>query len=96
MFFSFVNPKGSEAEIAGFRVYCSAILLWLPPLLFSILVEQGAGANLGLTVTASFPLIAAFLLRFCAGSWEEILAESGRGEAAANYHVEMNSLQPRP
>lgn len=118
LFFSFVNPKGKEAEISGFRVYCSAILVsetrryslshlslinhciesksWLPPLLFAILVEQGIGAKWGLTVMASFVLVAAFMLKFCAGSWEEILKESGRSATAMrSFEVELDALHPR-
>jgi hypothetical protein len=41
IFFSCVLPKGSEAEIAGFRVISSMILSWLPPLLFSLMVSNG-------------------------------------------------------
>lgn len=41
LFFSCVLPKGSEAEIAGFRVISSMILSWLPPLLFSLMVSNG-------------------------------------------------------
>ncbi len=78
LFFSCILPKGSEAEIAGFRVYCSALLSWFPPLIFSVLVENGVDAKWGMTLMGSFLLISALMLRFGAGSWEEILHESGR------------------
>lgn len=78
LFFSCVLPKGQEAEIAGFRVYCSMILSWLPPMVFSILVEIGVDAKWGMTLMGSFILVAASLLRFGAGSWAEILQESER------------------
>lgn len=81
LFFSCILPKGQEAEIAGFRVYCSMILAWLPPLVFSILVENGVDAKWGMTFMGSFVLVAASMLRFGAGTWEEILAESGRHDA---------------
>mmetsp|Transcript_38950 Transcript_38950/g.81864 ORF Transcript_38950/g.81864 Transcript_38950/m.81864 type:complete len:552 (-) Transcript_38950:197-1852(-) len=80
LFFSCILPKGSEAEIAGFRVICSMILSWLPPLIFSILVSNGVEAKWGMTFMASFVLVAALLLRLGAGSWEEMLAESGRSD----------------
>lgn len=78
LFFSCVLPKGQEAEIAGFRVYCSMILSWLPPLIFSVLVETGVDASWGMTVMGSFILIAAIILKLGPGSWDEILHESGR------------------
>jgi MFS-type transporter involved in bile tolerance (Atg22 family) len=78
LFFSCILPKGQEAEIAGFRVYCSTILAWMPPLVFSTLVENEIDPKWGLTFMGSFILIAAALLKFAAGTWEEILQESGR------------------
>ena len=78
LFFSCILPKGQEAEIAGFRVYVSIILAWLPPLSFSILVENGFDPKWGLSFMGLFILIAAALLRFGTGTWEEILEESGR------------------
>lgn len=78
LFFSCILPKGQEAEISGFRVYCSFILSWLPPLVFSVLVENGVDAKWGMTFMGSFILVAASLLKFGAGKWEEILEESGR------------------
>jgi MFS-type transporter involved in bile tolerance (Atg22 family) len=80
LFFSCILPKGQEAEIAGFRVYCSTILAWMPPLVFSTLVENEIDPKWGLTFMGSFILIAAALLRFAAGTWEEILQESGRSD----------------
>jgi MFS-type transporter involved in bile tolerance (Atg22 family) len=78
LFFSCILPKGQEAEIAGFRVYCSTILSWVPPLIFSALVENEIDPKWGMTFMGSFILIAALLLKFAAGTWEEILKESGR------------------
>jgi MFS-type transporter involved in bile tolerance (Atg22 family) len=75
LFFSMCLPKGQEAELAGFFVYCTQILGWLPPLLFTILVEQSVHQKYGVIVTASFLLVAAALLR-CAAPWDEIVAES--------------------
>ena len=39
LFFSMIVPHGLEAELSGLYVYCSQIIAWLPPLLFSVLVE---------------------------------------------------------
>jgi hypothetical protein len=54
------------------------ILSWLPPLIFSVLVETGVDASWGMTVMGSFILIAAIILKLGPGSWDEILQESGR------------------
>jgi len=97
LFFSCVLPKGQEAEIAGFRVYCSMILAWLPPLVFSILVESGVDAKWGMTFMGSFILVAASLLKFGSGTWEEILQESQRSEFAEHHeHHEHESIAEPP
>lgn len=33
-------PKGQEAELAGFYLYCTQILGWLPPLVFTFFNEN--------------------------------------------------------
>lgn len=38
--FSSLMPKGQEAELAGFYLYCTQILGWLPPLVFTLFNES--------------------------------------------------------
>ena len=38
--FSSLMPKGQEAELAGFYLYCTQILGWLPPLVFTLFNEN--------------------------------------------------------
>lgn len=33
-------PKGQEAELAGFYLYCTQVMGWLPPLIFTIMNES--------------------------------------------------------
>jgi len=50
---------------------------WLPPLLFSILVEADVSQTIGvISITAFFGIAICCLL--CAASWDEILKETGR------------------
>jgi len=80
LFFSLVLPKGKgqEAELSGFFVYCTQILGWLPPLIFTAMVEANVSQTYAVVaVCMFFPLGIVFLL--CSGSWEDILRESGRG-----------------
>ena len=110
VFFSLALPKGQEAELSGFYVYCTQILVsvgshfafprcmslswmltsllsrdiffeqgWLPPLIFTIMVENDVSQTYGVvTVLMFFPI--AILLLLCAAPWREILEESGRLE----------------
>lgn len=38
--FSSLMPKGQEAELAGFYLYCTQVLGWLPPLVFTLFNEN--------------------------------------------------------
>lgn len=74
-FFSMCLPKGQEAELAGFYVYCTQILAWLPPLIFSLLVEANVPQKYGVIAT-SFGFVVGIMFLSCTASWEEILAEA--------------------
>eukprot|EP00535_Pseudo-nitzschia_heimii_P003535 CAMPEP_0197185704 /NCGR_PEP_ID=MMETSP1423-20130617/12484_1 /TAXON_ID=476441 /ORGANISM="Pseudo-nitzschia heimii, Strain UNC1101" /LENGTH=492 /DNA_ID=CAMNT_0042636837 /DNA_START=91 /DNA_END=1569 /DNA_ORIENTATION=- len=78
LFFSMCLPNGQEAEFAGFFVYCTQILVWLPPLLFTISLESGLEQKYGLIVASTFFLLAAGVLMFAA-SWDEIVEEASSG-----------------
>jgi MFS-type transporter involved in bile tolerance (Atg22 family) len=75
LYFSMALPKDQEAEYSGFFVYCTQILGWAPPLLFSILVEANVSQTVGVISVALFLLIAICILSFAA-PWPEILEES--------------------
>jgi len=75
LFFSMCLPKGREAELAGFFVYCTQILGWLPPLLFTLLVEADVHQKYGVIVTSFGFLVAVGLLSMTA-PWDEIVLEA--------------------
>ena len=74
LFFSLIVPKGQEAELSGIFVYCTQIIGWLPPLVFSILVENDIDHGYGVLVVSAFVLIAVVLLSLAA-PWDEIIEE---------------------
>jgi UMF1 family MFS transporter len=71
--FSMLLPKGQEAELSGFYVYCTQILGWLPPLIFSIMVENSIHQKYGILVVTSFFAVAIALLSML--RWTEALEE---------------------
>jgi len=75
LFFSVCVPSGQEAELSGFHVYCTQILSWLPPLLFTVCIESGVQQKYALIMVDCFFLVAIGILCF-ADSWEEIVAEA--------------------
>lgn len=74
LFFSMIIPKGQEAELAGFFVYCTQIIGWLPPLIFTALVESNVDQGVGLISVSSFAIISALILCM-ASSWPEIVED---------------------
>jgi len=75
LFFSMVVPKDQEAELSGFFGYSSQILGWLPPLVFTIMIESDINMAWALTVIASIFGISIFFLCLC-GPWEKIVEEA--------------------
>lgn len=74
LFLSLVTPKSQEAEIVGFYVYCTQLLVWLPPMIFSWLVEANVDQNIGMIVVSSFFLVAIALFSMAA-PFDELLEE---------------------
>lgn len=70
-----VPQNGHEAEFAGFYAYCTIILAWFPPLIFSLLVEAGLDQKYGVIAVSGFFTIALIMLSMAA-PWEEILEET--------------------
>lgn len=77
LFFSMCLPRGQEAELSGFFLYCSQILGWAPALLFTILVENNVSQTYGVMSVSIFLIIAIIALS-CAAPWDEIVEESQR------------------
>jgi len=78
-FFSLIVPKEQEAEMAGFFVYCSQILGWLPPLIFSIIVENGYNQKWGVLAVTGFQAVAIGILSL-QGPWSEVINEKDEEE----------------
>lgn len=77
VYIGMVTPKGQEAELAGFFDYCRLILVWLPPLLFSLLVEANVSQKVGVAVISLFNVVAIAMLSLSA-PWEQVLEEVHR------------------
>lgn len=74
LFLSMVVPPSMEAELAGFFVYCTQILGWLPPLVFSLLVEAAVNKGVGVVCISGFFIIAITILCIAA-PWNEVIEE---------------------
>lgn len=77
LFFSLVLPRGQEAELTGYFVYCTQILAWLPPLVFATMIEAGVKQTWGLMSLIIFFAIAFGFLCLVA-PWDDVLEESAK------------------
>ncbi len=68
-------PKGQEAELAGFHLYCTQILAWLPPLIFTIMNEKGLSLSWG-GVHLNIYLFVAILFYQLMPSWSDCVASA--------------------
>jgi len=89
--FSLIVPKEQEAELAGFFVYCSQIIGWLPPLMFSIIVENGYNQKWGVLAVTGFHFIAIFIISFQEGPWSSSSDESIEQQEQEQPSVEFTA-----
>ncbi len=70
LIFSIIIPSGQEAELAGFFLYCSQILSWLPPLVFTVMNEAGVHLRWG-GMHLNIYLFIGFLFFMYMPHWQE-------------------------
>lgn len=72
LIFSMIVPKGNETEIAGFFLYCTQVLGWLPPLVFTEMNEYGIPLKWG-GIHLNIYLVIALICYFCMAPWSHCL-----------------------
>lgn len=72
MIYSAIVPKGQESELAGFYLYCTQILSFLPPLVFTIMNEADINLKWGGVHLDCYIFVALFFFHFML-PWEECL-----------------------
>jgi hypothetical protein len=76
LLFSFLVPAGQESELTGFFVYCTIILAWVPPLIFTLIVQKGGyEAPYGLVSLIACQLVGIVCL-YQLPSWDDCLASA--------------------
>jgi len=76
-----VIPKGQDAELMGYYLFCGQILLWLPSLIFTILNENGVNMRIGIASVGAFFLIA-LVAYFIMGNYKEAMRVAAEGNGA--------------
>lgn len=75
LFYTLCMPASQEAEFAGFFVYCTVILTWLPSLIYSTVVENGYKEQYGLVSLCAFQLMSFFTI-YMVPNWDKVIEGS--------------------
>ncbi len=82
-----IIPEGQESELAGFFLYCTQILSWLPPLLFTFMNEADINLSWG-GVHLNAYLLAGLICFLFLPKWD-ICREIAKEENKMKHEVEM-------
>lgn len=75
LIFSMCLPKGQEAELSGFFLYCTQIIAWLPPLIFTSINESGVHMKFAVMSMSIFFFIAWIFLMLM-DPWTSVLTSA--------------------
>jgi UMF1 family MFS transporter len=75
LFYTLCVPAAQEAELAGFFVYCTVVLTWLPSLIYSTIVENGGKDQYGLVPLCLLQLLAMVTIAMIP-EWDDVLEGS--------------------
>jgi MFS-type transporter involved in bile tolerance (Atg22 family) len=84
-FFAVLVPQEQATEMAGIFNFCSLIISWCPPFIFTAMNESGIALNYGLLHLVAY-FAAAIALLSLMPSWEEVLEESHRLHSKGEEH----------
>jgi UMF1 family MFS transporter len=92
--YAMIIPRGQETELAGFYKYCSQVLSWAPPLVFTIINESGINLNwsgMSLNVFLSLGLVCFMRTK----PWDECLedAKVNRMPNMKGLNADKNSIR---
>lgn len=82
-------PYGIEAEMMGLYVFASQILSWVPPLVFTLMNENGISMKYGLSSFGGY-LLLAFLCLLAMGNYKRVLAGTKSHEQDEMNVVTLN------
>jgi len=75
LFYTLCMPESQEAEFAGFFVYCTVVLTWLPSLVYSTVVENGYKEQYGLGSLCILQLLSMAFIAMVP-NWDQVIEES--------------------
>jgi len=85
LIFSLSLPKGQESELTGFWIYSSQIVVWLPPLIFTLMNESGVHMKYGVMSLIIFFLIG-FVFVCLMEPWESIREDAHKDSKILCYN----------
>lgn len=86
--FTMTCPSGQEAELTGFYLYSANILVWVPPLIFTFMNQNGVSMQWELFSLVFFFVIGIFFL-FLMDPWDKICNQQTTEDVLEMSNVEV-------
>lgn len=94
-----ITPPDQETEIMGLYVFFTRILIWICPIIMTVVNERDIDLNTGMIAVQS-PCVVALLLSTCCGSYENLMKKAGDykkfRETISKRNVSVTELQDSP
>lgn len=91
--YSTLIPEGQDSELAGFFLYCTQILSWLPPFVFTIMNENGISLAWG-GVHLNIYLFISWLFYQMMPCWTECLESTSGDNKILGAKIDDFSVSP--
>lgn len=72
LFYTLCIPPDQEAELAGFFVYCTIFMTWVPSLVYSLIVENGYSEQYGFVPLCVLQILAMVTISMVP-EWDEVV-----------------------
>eukprot|EP00547_Thalassionema_nitzschioides_P008152 CAMPEP_0194228652 /NCGR_PEP_ID=MMETSP0156-20130528/43481_1 /TAXON_ID=33649 /ORGANISM="Thalassionema nitzschioides, Strain L26-B" /LENGTH=727 /DNA_ID=CAMNT_0038961171 /DNA_START=36 /DNA_END=2220 /DNA_ORIENTATION=- len=88
-------PSGKQFEFMGFFAFFGNLLSWLPPILFTILNEQGVSMKIGFSLLPAFSFVSLFFSLFMGSYSDAVEAAAVMEEESEEFGADMISHQEK-
>lgn len=86
---STIIPSGQDAELMGVYLFAGQVLTWLPPLIFTVINEQGIDERVGVG-TLSIYFVLGIVALLCMGNYQKAVEVAGRSELLQQNNVDSD------
>ena len=94
--YSTLMPKGQESELSGFYLYCTQVLVWLPPLVFTIMNESDIPLNWGGVQLNFYIFLSLIFYQMMPSSWIDCVEISSTENKITKERHTIKEIRENP